>query len=101
MGHKYSTIYTHNTDANLESNQLINSIVSKIGKENCMLFKKYPGHNKCRLCFNSTSDTQVLVLKCHPLRHRYHTKCIAKYSHHFNSKHFFTCAGCRNILKIG
>lgn len=99
MGGRYSTIYTHNTYAGVESNKLIDTIATKIGLENCTILKKYPFHTKCKMCYISMYETQVLMLKCYPLKHRYHTKCITKNAQHFELTHIFKCWKCRDLLK--
>ena len=78
MGHKYSTIYTHNTCANYNEHQWSNNILDiskQLGYSNCKLIKKYPGKFRCKICFHWMDDTPVIMLEC-KIKHRYHANCF-------------------------
>ena len=106
MGHKYSTIYNHNTNASFQEfqecqkfesmNGKINNIIHKIGNDKCLLIKDYPLHQYCKLCKQSMYEKTVLMLYCSKFKHKYHAKCVTS----FIEECFYTVpSNTLNIIK--
>lgn len=107
MGHKYSTVYQHNTNANYHTYnhhtndtniEDINDIVKQIGQSNCKLFDSYSGHVRCKLCYISLHQEPVIMLNCDNLNHRYHQLCMSLFIKYADNRETFKCNGCRNLL---
>lgn len=98
MGHKYSTVYTHNTHASYQSTHLIDEIGRKIGKNNYLVFDKYPGYNRCKICYEKLNGKSTIMLNCSQLKHRYHTECMNNNIQYNANKEVFKCNLCRELL---
>ena len=107
MGNKYSTVYQHNTHASYQSNNYNNNtesnleniedITSQLGN-NCVLFDKYPGHLKCKLCYTTMFLEPTIMIKCGRFKHRYHEDCMTAFIRFADNRDVFKCSACRNIL---
>ena len=105
MGHRYSTVYTHNTEANYqeykqEYPKASFDIFRKLGSQKCVLFNSYPGNQRCKICIKRMDKQQVIMFYC-KLRHRYHVECYEKYAHDEcddRKERIIKCQECRNML---
>lgn len=99
MGHKYSTVYNHNTTANFESHTFSKAVLAmynRLGDDKCQLFKKYPGKHRCKKCFKWMDDHCVIMLNCR-MKHRYHFECV---TNHLNiTGNTFDCNHCEKLVK--
>jgi len=103
MGNKYSTVYEHNTEANYQTNlsdvSSIHKISGALGSK-CIIFESYKLRQRCKLCYETMYQKQVILLECGEFRHRYHTGCLESFIKFSNRKDVFKCEGCRNILNL-
>ena len=104
MGHKYSSVYNHNTNAQFGEFQsfqqykwstYILNLYQKLGKEKCTLIKRYPGKVRCKICERRMDDQPVIMIKCR-LNHRYHTECF-ELNNLSNSTNYDKCNECEKI----
>ena len=102
MGHKYSTVYQHNTNASYQYNTTVtqsadddvSNTICRLG-DKCFLYEKYPYRKKCKMCYTTIHQQPVLMLFCGNFNHKYHTKCISKF---INQKNNFKCHDCKDII---
>lgn len=108
MGHRYSTVYSHNTEANMEKKKYE---FPKLVEQIHMVLYPNSGltthHNypvKCKLCFQSVYQQPTLILNCRA-KHRYHPECIVKHNRRLqnisesrNDVLFLDCDGCRKLF---
>jgi hypothetical protein len=103
MGHKYSTVYQHNTYASYEIHRHaaiedINTLVNTLGSK-CKFINSYKFYTRCKLCNDSLYHQQVIILNC-STKHKYHTTCLQSFIRFVNYDEGLKCQGCRDILNL-
>lgn len=104
MGHKYSTVYSHNTDVNYQQflSRIIDNVdhVTDVLGSKCRLIESYQLFQSCKLCRQNMFHQQVLMLDCGKFKHRYHSECLITFMKVAHRENIFKCQGCRKILNL-
>jgi hypothetical protein len=110
MGHKYSKIFSHNTDSNYQQQQykfpvIAEKINDKLYPDSHLTFSHYYPV-KCKLCFQSVYHQPTLILNCR-LKHRYHPECVAKHRQRLKNlsntredRMYLNCEECSAFFKL-